>query len=195
MDFQVLALTPKLGDTYLAFFDGGAFRDHSDWAGCYCHYYHCPKAIDWGALSARQNRRAMAARITTGEMEGYLALAGEQVVGWVNVQPRHRVPHAFLRLGIAATALEVPATQMAMYLCFVVHPDFRRQGVARALLGESLSNLRTRGFRFAEAYPFRDEDSSETDHYHGSRALFEEFGFALWRAEGKLDILRVALES
>ncbi len=194
MNYRITALQPRLGADYLAFFDGPAFCDNPDWAGCYCHYYHCPLQLDWNSMGAKENREAMAARIEVGEMEGYLAYEADEAVGWLNVQPRHRLPHAFARLRIEPTPLTVPATDLAMVLCFVIHPRQRRRGIARALLDGALQSLAARGFKLVEAYPFKAKDGKPGSHYHGPRELFEEAGFSVLREEAKLTVMRKVLE-
>src|SRR6185295_2916243 len=75
-------LTPARRADFLRFFDhqqGAAFADNPEWAKCYCHYYHVPKAIVWNTLDGAANRAAMTARIDVGEMDGFLAYAGEEV--------------------------------------------------------------------------------------------------------------------
>ncbi|CAG1005286.1 phosphinothricin acetyltransferase [Burkholderiales bacterium] len=193
MSYDIVALTPKHQGDYLAYFDGPAFADNPDWAGCYCHFYFCPRQLDWKSLGSKENRDAIAARIAVGEMEGYLAYSGQEVVGWLNVQPRHRAPHAFMRLGIAPTPLDFPETDIAMVLCFVVHPEHRRRGVATALLEGALAELAARGFRCVEAYPFKADEEDLSEHYHGPRQLFEAAGFTLLRDDAKLCVLRKAL--
>lgn len=193
MASRILALTPERASDYLAFFDGPAFADNPDWASCYCHFYFCPKQLNWKNLGAKDNRAAMAARIAVGELEGYLAYAGEEVVGWLNVQPRHRVPHAFSRLGIAPTATDLPHTDVAMVLCFVVHPQHRRQGVAQSLLVGALGELAARGFKMVEAYPFKGDDLDLSDHYHGPRTMFDAEGFRVFREDEKLTVVRKVL--
>jgi hypothetical protein len=87
-------LTPARRDDFLQFFDherGPAFADNPEWAKCYCHFYHLPKAIAWETLDATANRTAMKARIDASEMEGFLAYAGGEVVGWLNAQPYHKL--------------------------------------------------------------------------------------------------------
>lgn len=192
MNLRIAPLTPELGPDYLAFFDGPAFCDNPDWAGCYCHFFLCPPQIDWQSLGAKENRAAVAARIEVGEMEGYLAYSGDQVVGWLNVQPRHRAPHAFAHLGIEPTPLTEPATRMASVLCFVIDPEHRRHGVARALLNGVLEDLPSRGFTVIEAYPDKGAKAA-CDHYHGPRALFDEAGFQIFREEKDLTVMRKVL--
>ena len=72
-------LSPSTRDGYLAFFDherGPAFSDNPEWARCYCQFYRTPRALDWQAFTASENRVAAAAAIDCGEAEGYLAYAG-----------------------------------------------------------------------------------------------------------------------
>lgn len=187
-------LAPERREDYLRFFDhdrGPAFADNPEWARCYCHYYHVPKELAWGEFTAAQNRVAIGARIDTGEHEGYLGYVGDEVVGWLNVQPYSKLPHACARLGIGRPGLPVPDFQAAAILCFVIAPPRRRRGVARALLAGALSSLAERGFAVVDAFPFKAGDSSApTDHYHGPRALFEAAGFAVLRDEQDLTVMR-----
>ena len=51
----------------------------------------------------------------------------------------------------------------------VVHPDYRRRGIAADLLRESLNDVRRRGFAFAELQVIADND--------GARQLYQAAGF------------------
>ncbi len=107
MQIRVERLTPARRDDFLGFFDherGPAFADNPGWAKCYCHFYHVPKAIAWPSLDAAANRTAMTARIEASEMDGFLAYADRDVVGWLNAQPLSKLPHCAARMGIAAAA-------------------------------------------------------------------------------------------
>jgi len=178
---RVERLTPARRDDYLRFFDherGPAFADNAEWARCYCHFYEVPKALPWADFTGEQNRTAMAARIDTGEMEGFIAYAGDDVVGWLNVQPRHKLVHCWQRLGVEPTPLDVPLADAAVIVCFVVAPQWRRRGVAKALLDGALASLALRGIGVVDAFPFRSEPSElPTDHYHGPASLFRAAGF------------------
>ena len=37
-EIAVRELVPALLAEWLSFFDGGAFADNHEWAGCYCHF-------------------------------------------------------------------------------------------------------------------------------------------------------------
>ncbi len=181
-DLTVKALTPALGGDFLRLFDherGSAFADNPEWAKCYCHFYEVPVAIDWPSLSAAQNRIAMQARIEVGEMEGFLAFAGSEPVGWLNAQPRHKLPHCFDRMRVPPTPLPCAAYEAAVIVCFIIAPAWRRSGVSRALLGSALLSLAARGIKLVDAFPFKSGDSERpADHYHGALSMFTAAGFA-----------------
>ena len=187
-------LTPARRDDFLRFFDherGPAFADNAGWAKCYCHYYEVPTAIPWNSLDATANRTAMAARIDAGEMEGFLAYAGRDVVGWLNAQPYHKLAHACSRLGIAAPELAVPPHEAAAIVCFVIDPRWRRRGVARALLDGALASFSARGIRVVDAFPWKaGASTAASDHYHGPPALFAAAGFAAIRDDKELTVVR-----
>src|SRR5438552_9761412 len=147
-DIVVRPLTRAMTNDYLAFFDherGPAFSDNPEWARCYCHYHELAPAIDWHSLTAAQNRVAMQARIETGEMEGFLAYAGDQIVGWLNAQPRHKLPHCFAHMRIEPPPVSCADYEAALIVCFVVVPAWRRRGVARELLNAALASFSARG--------------------------------------------------
>ena len=198
--YRIERLTPARGQDFLRFFDherGAAFADNPEWAKCYCHYYEVPVAISWPTLDGHANGAAMAARIASGEMDGFLAYAGEEVVGWVNAQPCHKLQHACARLRIAAPTLPVPPHEAAAIVCFVTAPGWRRRGVARALLDGALDNFVARGICVVDAFPWNvgPDDTSATDHYHGSPALFAAAGFIAIARHETLTVVRRVLRT
>ena len=193
----VKPLRPALGADFIRFFDhecGAAFADNPEWAKCYCHFYQVPLAIDFEALSGAQNRTAMKARLEVGAMEGFLAFDGTEVVGWLNAQPRHALPHCFDRMRIDPTPLPCEAFEAAVIVCFVVAPQRRRQGISRALLAAALESFAARGFKLVDAFPFKSGASElAADHYHGSLSLFLDQGFEVLREDKRLTAVRKTL--
>ena len=198
MELRVERLTPARGADYLRFFDhehGPAFADNPEWATCYCHYYEVPPALKWVDFDGPANRVAMTARIATGEMEGYLAYDGDEMVGWMNAQPYQKLRHACARLRIAEPDLPVPPHDAAAIVCFVVAPERRRQGIARALLHGGLANLAARGIALVDAFPWNSgaDDTKATDHYHGSLSMFTAAGFVPIAPHDNVTVVRKTL--
>jgi GNAT superfamily N-acetyltransferase len=196
-DLTIKPLAPALGADFLRFFDherGAAFADNPEWAKCYCHFYQVPRVIEWEALTASQNRTAMQARIEVGAMDGFLALDGADVVGWLNAQPRDALPHCFDRLGVDPTPLPCEAFEAAVIVCFLIGPQSRRQGIARALLAAALASFAVRGIRLVDAFPFKSGASERAaDHYHGSLSLFLDQGFKVLREDETMTAVRKML--
>lgn len=191
---RVERLTPSRRDDFLGFFDherGPAFADNPEWAKCYCHFYHVPKAIDWKSLDGDANRAAMSARIDAAEMDGFLAYSNDEVVGWLNAQPSTKLPHCFARMGISIPQQEAAPASSAVIVCFVIAPGWRRRGVARALLAGALASFEARGIRTVDAFPFKSGDStSATDHYHGPISIFSAAGFEILAEHPDLTVMR-----
>jgi GNAT superfamily N-acetyltransferase len=200
-NITVEPLTPDHHDDFLAFFDhesGPAFSDNPEWAKCYCQFYHTPPAVAWNERPGEPNREAMSQRIATGEMEGFLAYAdaeGERtVVGWLNAQPRNKLPHCFARMRLEPTPIGLPDYRVAQVLCFVIHPQWRRRGIARRLLEAACETFRRRGIAMIEAYPFKSGDSEDPgDHYHGSLPMFVASGFEITGESATMTIVRKSL--
>ena len=193
----IAPLRPEQAGDFLRFFDherGVAFADNPQWAKCYCHYYQVPKSIRWASLSAPQNRTAMQARIEVGEMEGFLAYDSGEVIGWVNAQPRHKLPHCFARLGISPTPLACAPFEAAAIVCFVIAPTQRRRGIARALLRGAIESLGARGSKLVDAFPFKSGDSElAADHYHGPLPIFLDAGFSVLSEHKDVTVVRKLL--
>ena len=164
-------LVPGSAAAFFRFFDGEAFADNPEWASCYCRFPFFDHARGgWDEQSAADNRSGTAARIARRNMQGYLARAEGQVVGWVNAGPSRLYPPD--NLGGAA----LTGDRIGHILCFVVAPSWRRRGVARALLDAACEGLKIQGMTHAQANPRRGASGDAANH-HGPLALYLEAGF------------------
>ena len=75
----------------------------------------------------------------------------------------------------AATGLQVRPS-----LCFLIHPDYRRKGIARQLLHRIISDYSALDYERIEAYPGKGVRSSERN-YMGPLELNLENGFQVVR--------------
>ena len=124
------------------------------------------------------NRPAKAAQVHAEAGFGLLAYRKGHVTGWCNVSPNSslRALHA-PDSGVATDA------STASIVCFVVRPEQRRQGVARALLAAAPEYARTLGATRLEAFPYpqpvpgNERLSSESRNYHGFASMYREAGF------------------
>lgn len=177
-DIEIRPLGVGRRDDYLHFFDTRAFTDNPRWAGCYCYFpHHDPKATDWHQRTAQQNRDAICACFDTAAVQGWLAYRGGEVVGWCNAGPRRLYP-----MLADDDALGPDDGATGMVFCFVVAPDERRQGVARALLQAACDGLRAQGLRRVLAKPVRDAAGPAANHT-GPLTLYLASGFEIVRED------------
>ena len=188
MPLSVHALTPKLLDVYLQFFDGDAFADNPDWGKCYCNFpHHDHAAGTWRGPLAGENRAAVVQRICAGTMHGHLAEIDGKVAGWCQAAPRL----SFLALRSEPDP-ENDASRTGSIVCFVVAKPYRGQGVAKALLAAACEHFRQQGLTFAEAYP-RKTAESEAENHFGPLAMYLGMGFVPYREDDDTIIVRRAL--
>jgi ribosomal protein S18 acetylase RimI-like enzyme len=182
--YQVKPLSPERLEDYLNFFDHDAFTDNPDWASCYCHFYfaqHDQKA--WEERDGGENRQAVSQLIQAGKMHGYLAYAGEKVVGWCNAGLRKNIPN------IPVSDGRPDAADIGVIACFVVAPSYRGKGVATQLLSAALEDLRARGVKTVEALPRNDTDSNASN-YHGPLAMYLNAGFMPFQEMERFTLVR-----
>ncbi len=138
--------------------------------GCWC--------AAWRLSSSERRRSDLASRraalkslVEAGEPVGLLAYIDGEAVGWCSVAPRDQ--HARLT---RSRTLGTPADERVWSLtCLFIRRDFRRQGVAKALVGTAIEAAATHGAQLIEAFP--DRNTVETPSCRGSVRLFRSFGF------------------
>jgi ribosomal protein S18 acetylase RimI-like enzyme len=174
MELKIFPVGADNAAQYLDFFDTRAFCDNPEWAGCYCVFNHFAGGeAAWMARTAAQNRADAESMIREGSLKGYLAYdAGDRAVGWCNVNDKHAYP-------LFSKAGEDTGERVCAVTCFMIDPDFRRQGVARALLRRACADYAALGYDYMESYPVAGEDTCAA-HYHGHPAMYEGEGFAVY---------------
>ena len=182
----VKPLVPDLLADYLAFFDGEAFANNPEWAGCYCYFNHAQHNLKpWEERTPNGNRTAASMLIEGRQMSGYMAYVGRRVVGWCNAGPRARYT-------TLDNATEPELDKIGSIMCFIVAPEFRRQGVATFLLDAACMGMARLGLTIAEAYP-RQAAQTDAGHYHGPLSMYLENGFEVVSEEGGVTTVRKSL--
>lgn len=169
---EVKKLTPELTEAFLHFFDHVAFQDNERWASCYCHFYRREWAEgEWGQRSAEENRDAAVQWIKANGLNGYLAFADGEPVGWCHANDAGNV--------VKGNHVErEPDAKTGVFACFIVAPDHRGQGIATQLLRAACEGFKEDGYAYVEGYPAKQGETVQ-DHYHGPLAMYEENGFVL----------------
>jgi GNAT superfamily N-acetyltransferase len=155
--------------------DFDALHCEANGAGwCRCVAWWVPTWDGWGERTEAQNAALRGSLCDAGEYDGCLAYIGAQVVGWCQAGPRDRLPKLVSQFGLDPDAAVWAVT------CFLVAPEHRRRGVARALLDAVCVEASARGASRIEAFPRRGVHD-DGDAWNGPEALFVSAGFGVMR--------------
>jgi GNAT superfamily N-acetyltransferase len=153
---------------------------------CHCQYWHF--AGDKNAWLDRLfhapelNRAAFVENLagTQAELRGVIALHAGQAVGWLKLCPAERVPKLYeQRLYRGLPALAGPREGVLTVGCLLVDEEFRRRGVARALIQHAVTIAEARGARCIEAFPRRSDQAGPAELWTGPFTVFEQAGFKI----------------
>lgn len=169
---EIRRLVPERIEDYIRFHEGMDFTHAPQWKGCYCHFYHSEKpAVSWDEKRILENKMEVIRKIDDRVMTGFLAYENRDVVGWLNANDLS----ICVRLGNGFQE-RFRNQRIAIAICFMVHPDYRRQGIARRMLDEAVRYYKSEGYDGIIGLPAQDHTQS-VKHYHGSYAMFKEQGF------------------
>ena len=175
MGLEIIKLSPQLLDDYMNYFDNEAFTDHKEWAGCYCMFFHYETGLE--NKTVEKVKSDAAEFIKTGRLCGYLAYLDGRVVGWCNVN--EKTAFSLLKGSKELWGNEEEIKSKAV-VCFLVAPDMRGKGIAKLLLKKACEDAAEEGYAYIEGYP-PAEASDMFTAYHGTRKLFEDQGFILYK--------------
>jgi GNAT superfamily N-acetyltransferase len=172
-------------------------------APCFCRYWHFVGTknewLDRSAFRPEESFAEMAADVQAraAGASGLLALeataSGERAVGWMKLVPRFALPK--LRSLPVYRHLDL-GDERATYSigCFLVAPEARRKGVARALVEAAPRFVRAWGGKAIEAYPRRSEvPLHDEEAWQGPEALYRSLGFAVVHDEAPYPVMRLTL--
>ncbi len=187
MDIQIKPLTTETLDDYLFFFDDIEFEENPEWSACYCFSFHFTGTKEqWKRES---NRVSVIQYVNEGKMTGYLAYSEGKPVGWCNVNNRRNYQSLLKYYDLDIN----PDEKVCSVVCFLIHPAFRRQGIAQKLLEKICADYSVSDFDFIEAYPAKGKLSCER-HYRGPLELYRRFDFQIIGENNDYYILRKYLK-
>ncbi len=129
---------------------------------CYCRYFHFEgDKNDWLARCAEKptpNRAELISDLAQASprAQGVIALVDDRVVGWLKTSPPFSARKAYeQRVYRSLPQLAGHRPGVWHLSCTLIHPDFRRRGVATLLVGAAVEAAAAWGAREIEAFPRR----------------------------------------
>lgn len=160
------------------------FATPGDPRRCWCQWFRLP-GKDFEAIPVAQRQARLQAECAgDAPGPGVLARVDQVPAGWAAVAPRVGYP----RLAASPLLKRLPRTDhehspetVWAVSCFVVRPQFRAQGVSRALLDGAIDHAQSAGARVLEGYPVdvaAVTQVSSSRLYHGTASIFAAAGFS-----------------
>lgn len=183
MQIQVRRLSRDMAEDYIRYFDERAFSDGNPEKGCYCVWHHWTDQHEQERSLLPEDQRPYCKRtyaktlIESGTLNGFVALDGDQIVGFCNADLKNH----YFRLRREKDAghwIGVDEKDKILSIvCFIVAPDMRRKGIAKALLDGACRYAQEKGYDYVEGYPpqgaFSERDCG------GSLSMFVNAGFEI----------------
>ena len=174
MNITVRPLTPDRWSDLEAVFNA---KGCSVARGCWCMFYRRSgkrSPLLPGLTPSAASRAELHSLAAIDPPPGLVCYRGEVPVVWVSLGPRE----GYAKLQRSPVMKPVDAQPVWSVVCFVVPSEYRRQGVAKALLAGAVEYARTRGVRLLEAYPVDKPDRSADDSlWFGAKAMYDAAGF------------------
>jgi ribosomal protein S18 acetylase RimI-like enzyme len=145
--------------------------------GCWCMFYRRTGGqASWpiGGSRSKTNRAALKKLVQSQQPPGLIAYRDREPVGWVSLGPRED----FARLQRSPVMKPVDDKPAWSIVCFVVPSEYRRQGVAHALLRAAIEHARKNGATLIEAYPVdKPGRSNDESMWFGAKTMYDRAGF------------------
>lgn len=195
MNLEIKPLTLDLAADYFDFFEKRAFTDNSPYR-CYCQVYQMTKEQYQAAYDntegpdiGRISREVAERQIESGILRGYLAFVDGVTIGWCNANDRANYP--------AEQIYDVPfnastETKEKAVICFEIAPEYRRKGVATALLQQVIIDAKAEGYIAVVSFPVVRTEQYEWD-CRGPVRLYEKAGFIKVAETEKNAVMRKGL--
>ncbi|WP_366521734.1 GNAT family N-acetyltransferase [uncultured Proteiniphilum sp.] len=122
-------------------------------------------------------------------MTGYLTYYEDKPVGWCNANNRLN----YQRLLKYYDLIDNPHDKVCSIVCFLIHPDYRREGIAKKILERICKDYSMQDYDYIEAYPGKGDLSCE-GHYRGPLELYGKYDFKIKKEYDDYYVVRKELK-
>ena len=186
MNIEIKPLTKDLQDDYLFLFDNMVHKENPDWSTCYCNDYHFLGDVE--TCTRDISRPLIINRINEGELQGYLVFKNETAIGWCNANNRLN----YQRLLRDYELIDNLGDKVCSVVCFLIHPDYRRQGLSQKILERIIADYSTMDYDYIESYPRKGE--SNESNFKGPIELYNRNDFKVHKENDEYYVMRRKLE-
>ena len=186
MDIIIKPLTRDLQEDYLFLFDNMIHIENPDWSKCYCNDYHFLGDVE--TCTREMSRSLIIDRINENELQGFLVFQNNNPIGWCNVNNRLN----FQRLLRDYDLIDNPDDKVCSVVCFLIHPNFRRQGISQKILEKIIVDYSNTDYDYIESYPKKGEGSE--NNFKGPIELYKRNDFKIHKAYDGYYVMRRKLK-
>ncbi|MCT4623815.1 MAG: GNAT family N-acetyltransferase [Schleiferiaceae bacterium] len=186
MNYDIRPLSKALKNDYLNFFDHMVFEENPDRSKCYCCDYHF--LGDAESCTREISRPFVANLIDENKFAGYLVFDNDEPIAWCNANNRSN----YQRLLRDFDLVDNPDDVVCSIVCFLVHPDYRRLGIAQKILEKIIEDSTAQQYDYVEAYPRKGELTSE-GNFKGPLELYKRMDFIMHKEHNNYYVMRKSL--
>lgn len=166
---------------------------------CFCNYWHFEgnknEWLEKCAFRAEENFAEQEARVRSGASasRGLLYIENDRALGWMKLVPLATIPK--LRKLPVYKSIDLGNEEATYGVgCFLVHPEHRGRGLARAMLQEASSFLRRWGGDCIAGFPRRTSDRLYPEEvWQGPESLFLKGNFDILHDVAPYPVLKKTL--
>lgn len=166
---------------------------------CFCQYWQFEQDNrQWQLRCANEpekNRERFLGQLAAGSIRGLVALKGSEAIGWGRLETPsnlHKLYGGRLYRGLPCFAGD--RGRVFSLACFLVHPNWRRRGIARKLVSAMKWQASRWQASCLEAFPRGARDVPDEQQFLGPLDVLLDEGFEVVREFEPYPVLRLWLD-